>query len=52
VRVDVSQRRLIVEVVDTEEIAHERGGNIVHEPPGVDTATPPTRVRERSPVTV
>jgi hypothetical protein len=52
VRVDVSQRRLIVEVVDTEEIAHERDDNIVHEPPGVDTATPPMRVRERSTVTI
>jgi hypothetical protein len=52
VRVDVSQRRLIVEVVDTEEIARERGDNIVHEPPGVDTATPPMRVRERSTVTI
>jgi hypothetical protein len=52
VRVDVSQRRLIVEVVDTEEIAHGCGGNIVHEPPSVDTATPPTRVRERSAVTI
>ena len=51
VRVDVSQRRLIVEVVDTEEIAHEYGGNSVHEPPGVNTVTPPMRVREQSPVT-